>query len=115
MCGSLASTVSDSENDDDAFVGAIASWFVLIDDRCKIKLIPNTNTVFDDALCRPCNTVYTRHRQTFKFNLTVYVGLRRLRDDFCAQSSPIYRRVYMSAGAVIRSLESRFRGQKSTH
>ena len=28
MCGSLASTVSDSESDDDAFVGPIASWFV---------------------------------------------------------------------------------------
>ena len=51
MCGSLASTASDSENDDDAFVGAIASWFVLIDDRCNIKLIPNTNMD------------YTRHRQ----------------------------------------------------
>ena len=34
MCGSLASTVSDSENDDNAFVGPIASWF---------ELIPNTN------------------------------------------------------------------------
>ena len=33
MCGALASTVSDSKNDDDAFVGPIASWFVLIDDR----------------------------------------------------------------------------------
>ena len=33
ICGSLASTVSDSENDDDAFVGPIASWFVLIDYR----------------------------------------------------------------------------------
>ena len=32
MCGSLASTVSDSENDDDAFLGPTASWFVLIDD-----------------------------------------------------------------------------------
>ena len=51
MCGSLASTVNDRENDDDAFVGPIASWFVLIDDRCKIKLIPNTKVV------------YTRHRQ----------------------------------------------------
>ena len=30
MCGSLASTVSDSENDDDAFVRPIASWFILI-------------------------------------------------------------------------------------
>ena len=35
MCGSLASTVSDSENDDDVFVGPIASWFVLIDDRLQ--------------------------------------------------------------------------------
>ena len=36
MCGSLASTVSDRENDDDAFVGPIAScWFVLIDDRLQ--------------------------------------------------------------------------------
>ena len=32
MCGSLASTVSDSENDDDTFVRPIASWFILIDD-----------------------------------------------------------------------------------
>ena len=35
MCGSLASTVSDRENDDDAFVGPIASWFVLIDYRLQ--------------------------------------------------------------------------------
>ena len=35
MCGSLASTVSDRENDDDAFVGPITSWFVLIDDRLQ--------------------------------------------------------------------------------
>ena len=35
MCSSLASTVSDSEHDDDAFVGPIASWFVLIDDRLQ--------------------------------------------------------------------------------
>ena len=35
MCGSLASTVSDSENDDDAFVRPIASWFILIDDRLQ--------------------------------------------------------------------------------
>ena len=34
-CGSLVSTVSDSENDDDAFVEPIASWFVLIDDRSQ--------------------------------------------------------------------------------
>ena len=34
-CGSLASTVSDSENDDDAFFGPIASWFVPIDDRLQ--------------------------------------------------------------------------------
>ena len=36
-CGSLASTVSDSENNDDAFLGPIASWFVLIDDRLQNK------------------------------------------------------------------------------
>ncbi len=35
MCGSLASTVSDRENDDDAFVGPIASWFILIDDQLQ--------------------------------------------------------------------------------
>ena len=35
MCGLLASTVCDSENDDDAFVGPIASWFILIDDRLQ--------------------------------------------------------------------------------
>ena len=34
-CGSLASTVSDSESDDDAFLGPPCSWFVLIDDRLK--------------------------------------------------------------------------------
>ena len=35
-CGSLASTVSDSENDDDAsFFGHIASWFVPIDYRLQ--------------------------------------------------------------------------------
>ena len=51
-CGSLASTVSDSENDDDAFFGPIASWFVPIDDRLQNQsLIPKTNMV------------YTRHRQ----------------------------------------------------
>ena len=33
MCGSRASTVSDSENDDDVFVRSIASWF--IDDRLQ--------------------------------------------------------------------------------
>ena len=32
-CGSM----SDSENDDDAFFGPIASWFVLIDDRLQIQ------------------------------------------------------------------------------
>ena len=36
-CGSLASTVSDSENDDEAFFGPIASWFVLIDDGLQNK------------------------------------------------------------------------------
>ncbi len=35
MFGSLAWTVSDSENDDDAFVGPIASWLVLIDNRLQ--------------------------------------------------------------------------------
>ena len=33
--GSLASTVSESDNDDDTFFGPIASWFVLIDDRLQ--------------------------------------------------------------------------------
>ena len=33
MCGSLASIASDSENNDDVFVGPIARSFVLIDDR----------------------------------------------------------------------------------
>ena len=32
---SLKVTESDSENNDDAFVGPIASWFVLIDDRLQ--------------------------------------------------------------------------------
>ena len=35
MCSSLVSTVSDSENDDDAFVRPIASWFILIYDRLQ--------------------------------------------------------------------------------
>ena len=35
--GSLASTVSDTENNDDAVVLLIASWFVLIDDRLQNK------------------------------------------------------------------------------
>ena len=35
MCGSLASTASDSENDDDAFVRPIVSWFIIIDDRLQ--------------------------------------------------------------------------------
>ena len=56
--------------------------------------------------------VYTRHRLYNVCNLTVCVSLR---DDLGAQSSPTYRRVYASTGSVIRSLESRFRGQKTTH
>ncbi len=35
--GSLASTVSDSENDDEMFFGPIASWFASIDDRLQNK------------------------------------------------------------------------------
>ena len=90
--------MSDSENDDDAFVGSIASWFVLIDDRLQNQ----TDSKH-----------YGLHKASsiYKCNLTVYVGLH---DDLGAQSSPIYRRVYVSAGAVIRSLESRFRGQNNT-
>ena len=90
---------SDSENDDDAFVELIASWFVLIDDRLQ-------------------NQTDSKHyglpkvSSLYKCNLTFYVGLR---DDLGAQSSLICRWVYVSAGAVIRSLESRFPGQKSTH
>ena len=52
--------------------------------------------------------VYKRHRQyRHTCNLTVYVGIL----DDLAQSSATYRRVYGSTGSVIRSLESRFRGQ----
>ena len=36
-CGSLASTVSDSENNNDVVFLPIASWFVLIDDRLQNK------------------------------------------------------------------------------
>ena len=36
-CGLLASTVSDSKNNDDTFFGPIASWFVLIDDGLQNK------------------------------------------------------------------------------
>ena len=83
MCGSLASTVSDSENDDDAFVGPIASWFVLIDDRLQNQTDSKHHGL------HKASSIY-------KCNLTV-----SLRDDFVAQSSPIglYRRVYASAGA----------------
>ena len=91
-CGSLAS-VSDSENDDDTFVGPIASWFILIDDWLQNQT--------------ESKHWYGLHKASsiYKNNWTVYVGLR---DDLGAQSSPIYRRVYVPAGAVIRS-------QKSTH
>ena len=37
-CGSLASTTGDSESNDDAFFGPIASWFILIDDRLQNKI-----------------------------------------------------------------------------
>ena len=40
VCGSLASTVSDSENDDDAFVRPITIWFVLIEDRSQNQTDP---------------------------------------------------------------------------
>ena len=39
-CGSLASTVSDSENNDDAFFGPIANWFVLINKSFDIGRQP---------------------------------------------------------------------------
>ena len=41
--------------------------------------------------------------------------MESLRDDLGAHNSPTYRRVYASTGSVIRSQESRFRGQKNTH
>ena len=59
MCGSLASTVSDSENDDDAFVELIASWFVLIDDRLQNQTdskhygLPKVSSLYMQFLCRP--------------------------------------------------------------
>ena len=98
--------MSDSENNDVAFVGPIVSWFVLIDDRLQSQTDSKQE--------------YCLHKASsiYKCNLTVYVCLR---DDLRTQNSPIdpigplYRRVYVSAGAVIRSLENRFRGQKSTH
>ena len=91
--------MSDIENDDDAFVGPIASWFVLIDDWLQNQT--------DSKHCglHKASSIY-------KCNLAVYVGLC---DDLGAQSRPMYRRVYLSVGAVIRSLESWFRGKKSTH
>ena len=57
--------------------------------------------VFGHRLTR----LYCLHKTSsiHKCNLTVYVGLR---DDLGAQSSPMSCRVYVSAGAVIRSLES---------
>ena len=89
--------MSDSENDDDAFVEPIASWFVLIDDRLQNQTDSKHYGIHKASSIYQCN-------------LTVYVGLR---DDLGAQSGPIvYRRVYVSAEAVIRPLESRFRGQK---
>ena len=44
-CGSLASTVSESENYDDAFFGPISSCFVQLMIGGKIKPIPNTNQI----------------------------------------------------------------------
>ena len=74
MCGSLASTVSDSENDDDAFVRPIASWFILIDDRLQNQT--------------DSKHLYCLHKASpiYRCNLTVYVGLR---DDLRTQNSPI--------------------------
>ena len=76
----------ESKYDDDAFFGK--TW--------QNKPIPNTNMTSSIYAC----------------NVTVYVGIG---DDLGARSSPTYRRVYASTGSVIRSLESRFLGQKSTH
>ena len=95
--------MSDSENNDVAFVGPIASWFVLIDD-----LLQNQTDSKHKYCLHKASSIY-------KCNLTVYVCLR---DDLRTQKphiGPLYRRVYVSAGAVIRSLENQFRGQKSTH
>ena len=76
MCGSLASTVSGSENDDDAFVRPIASWFILIDDRLQ------NQTDSKQYYClHKTSPIYT-----CRCNLTVYVGLR---DDLRTQDSPI--------------------------
>ena len=65
--------MSDSENDDDAFVGPIASWLVLIDDWLQNQ----TDSKH-----------YGLHKASsiYKCNLTVYVGLR---DDLGAQSRAI--------------------------
>ena len=49
MSGSLASTVSDSENDDDACVGPIASWFVLMDDRLQNQTDSNHYGLYKES------------------------------------------------------------------
>ena len=71
----LASTVSESENDDDLFYGSIASWFVLLMIGGKNKPIPNTNMA---------SSIY---RPTCNFDC-LYVGIR---DDLGARSKyPTY-------------------------
>ena len=56
-CGSLASTVSDSENNDDAFFGPIASW-CCPNNNNKINGCQVSYRIVDicmqfDCLCRP--------------------------------------------------------------
>ena len=50
-CGSLASTVSERENEDDAFFGPISSCLVQSMIGGKIKQIPNTNQIMWHRQC----------------------------------------------------------------
>ena len=96
VVSSLASTVNDSGSDDDVFLGPIASWFVLIDDRLQIKPIPNTDMVY----LHEVSSINKYIDCLYVTNLTF-----RCTSD----------RFFACAEVVIRSLESRFRGQKIAH
>ena len=89
-CGSLASTMTRF---------GTASWFVLIYDRFQIKPIQT-----------PMWSIYLHEVSSInKYIDCLYVANLTFR---CTKFSD---RFFASAGAVIRSLESRFRGQKIAH
>ena len=78
------------------FLGPIASWFVLIDDRLQIKPIPNTDMVY----LHEVSSINKYIDCLYVTNLT-----------FMCTSD----RFFGSAEVVIRSIESRFRRQKIAH